>query len=121
MAEVQSGFEQTKQWVLAAASAPDAKGTSDEPGIGVLSQGDLVTFAACLDDIKGHLLSGYTDLSDLFMKGPSVDELDTCLANTEVQLALALRNWRELTDLLQDSRIWPDDDHTLEDLSDPEA
>jgi hypothetical protein len=71
MEEIQDGFEQTTRWVLAAASAPDAKGTTDEPGIGVLSQESLVTFAACLDDIKGHLLNGYTKLSDLFMEGPN--------------------------------------------------
>src|ERR1700691_5987335 len=109
MAEVQNGFERTKRWVLAAASGSDAKGTSDEPGIDALSQGELESLAACLDDIKDHLLSGYTKLSDVFMDSPNMDELDTCLADTEVQLALAVRNWRELTKLLRSAGIWHDD------------
>jgi hypothetical protein len=103
------GFENLKQWIQTAASIPGAAGTADAPGMGVLSPGDLVTLAACVDDVRGHLLSASSSITSLFSEQPDVEALDTCLVEVGVQLTQAVRNFGQLSELLVARAIWPDD------------
>lgn len=103
------GFENLKQWLQAAASMPEAAGTGDEPGIGILSSGDLVTLAACVDDVRGHLLSASNSMASLFSGPPDADTLDTCLIEVGVRLTQAVRNYTKLSELLVTRDIWPSD------------
>ena len=103
------GFENLKKWIQAAASMPGSAGTADEPGIGVLSPDNLVTLAACVDDVRGHLLSAAHSMDSLFSEQPDAEELDTCLVEVGVQLTQAVRNFNELSELLVAKDIWPDD------------
>lgn len=109
-------FDLLKQWVQDAASMPGAAGTDDEPGIGILSSAELVTLAACIDDLRGYLLEASTGIAGLFGESPDVENLDTCLINVGVQLDLADRNFRELSELLVMKGIWPED--LFDDLGD---
>jgi hypothetical protein len=82
-----------------------------------VKQSDLQTLAACLSDIHDHCDRIRVELDGLISGASDTERLQSAVAGTEVQLGLAVRNWRELEDLLRRCHIWIDDaDHFFDEL-----
>jgi hypothetical protein len=62
----------------------------------VLGSDGLDTLAVCLSDIHDHCETVVSNVERRTSDSPSFDSLDELLAQVQVQLALAVRNWREL-------------------------
>jgi len=103
----QSQTEALRLWLEAASS-----GERDWNGLAAL--------AAVLEDLRGYLAKGYDTLNALLEKPTSVYNLETCLVGVETDLALALRNWRELMAWLRSRNLW-EDDKLFEQLGDPNS
>jgi hypothetical protein len=115
-----SRLEEIEDWLRRAAANEDPDETGARSWISALSEGELETISACLLDIRDNSGNVHQKLSHLMSEMPSTDVLDAVLAGIEVQLALAVRNWRELAQLLERHEEEPERMSLFDQLSTPE-
>jgi hypothetical protein len=103
-----ASFHRFRDWVL---------GEDNAPSLASISRSDLETLAACLSDIHDHCARIQLELNTLIGGARESEMLQSAVIDTEVQLALAVRNWRELKVILRRGDLWPGGPEVFDELS----
>jgi hypothetical protein len=111
-------LQAVKEWVQSAVSL-ESQGTESVGWKDLLGPEGLGTLAVCLSDLHDHCENVVSHIDQLMGGAPGSDSLDELLAQVEVQLALAVRNWRELANVLRENESWRQAE-TFESLSEPD-
>jgi len=111
-----SSFERFKSWF----SFLVLNVSQDEPvELQVVSNSDAI--AVCMSDIHDHCAKLATELRELVDGPTNIDRMRSAVAAIEVQLALAVRNWRELEPLLLAEGLLSEEARVFDELSTFEA
>ena len=97
------------EWLAVAASQV----TTTDLDLSALPEVDLQRFASDLSDFVEALIDCQQRITVALSGAPTSDALETALVEAEIDLELAQRRFRQMTELLRSHDMWMEDDPDL--------